>query len=235
MADGRLGRFHKRAVGYAVAANSGSPYMLEWYTTALRRLGADDRAFVEMLAVVDYFNNLNSLADGMDILNMSIGSSFQWPSYPTAVAASNLVDAGMIVVASIGNSGANGAYSTGARASVHAPGRRRAASTFRLRGAPLKPRTEPSGELLALARAGFLPLQENRLAVRPPEQRRPGGDGNAFRLVGHGDDHEGRVLAQERHDLAQPGFRKIGNKADARLFQASDNSRCQFRFHRCTK
>jgi hypothetical protein len=29
-------------------------------------------------------------ADGMDVLNMSIGSAFQWPQYPTAVAASNL-------------------------------------------------------------------------------------------------------------------------------------------------
>ena len=53
-------------------------------------------------------------ADGMQVLNMSIGSAFQWPTYPTAVAASNLVDAGVVVVASIGNSGANGVYSTGA-------------------------------------------------------------------------------------------------------------------------
>lgn len=55
-----------------------------------------------------------ALADGMDVLNMSIGSAFQWPQYPTAVAASNLVDAGMVVVASIGNSGANGLYAAGA-------------------------------------------------------------------------------------------------------------------------
>ena len=52
--------------------------------------------------------------DGMQVLNMSIGSSFQWPQYPTAVAASRLVDKGMVVVASIGNSGANGLYSAGA-------------------------------------------------------------------------------------------------------------------------
>lgn len=55
-----------------------------------------------------------ALSDGMDVLNMSIGSSFQWPQYPTAVAASNLVDQGMVVVASIGNSGANGLYAAGA-------------------------------------------------------------------------------------------------------------------------
>ena len=50
----------------------------------------------------------------MHVLNMSIGSSFQWPQYPTAQAADRLVNKGMSVVASIGNSGANGLYSAGA-------------------------------------------------------------------------------------------------------------------------
>ncbi len=52
--------------------------------------------------------------DGMQVLNMSIGSAFNWPQYPTAVAASRLVDKGMVVVASIGNEGANGLYAAGA-------------------------------------------------------------------------------------------------------------------------
>jgi subtilisin family serine protease len=55
-----------------------------------------------------------ALADDMDVLNMSIGSAFQWPQYPTAVASDRLVKRGMVVVASIGNSGANGLYSAGA-------------------------------------------------------------------------------------------------------------------------
>lgn len=55
-----------------------------------------------------------ALADGMDVLNMSIGSAFQWPQYPTAQASNRMVNRGMVVVASIGNSGANGVYSTGA-------------------------------------------------------------------------------------------------------------------------
>ena len=55
-----------------------------------------------------------ALADGMDVLNMSIGSSFQWPQYPTAQASDRLVNQGMVVVASIGNSGASGTYSAGA-------------------------------------------------------------------------------------------------------------------------
>lgn len=56
-----------------------------------------------------------ALADDMDVLNMSIGSAFNtWPQYPTAAASDLLVQQGMVVVASIGNSGANGVYSAGA-------------------------------------------------------------------------------------------------------------------------
>jgi subtilisin family serine protease len=52
--------------------------------------------------------------DGADVLNMSIGSAFQWPQYPTAQAANRLVDKGVVVVASIGNNGTNGLYAAGA-------------------------------------------------------------------------------------------------------------------------
>lgn len=56
-----------------------------------------------------------ALSDHMDIINMSIGSAFTWPQYPTAVAADRLVTKhGIVVVASIGNSGASGLYSAGA-------------------------------------------------------------------------------------------------------------------------
>lgn len=55
-----------------------------------------------------------ALEDGMDVLNMSIGSAYTWPRYPTALAANYLVDQGMVVVASIGNSGASGTFSAGA-------------------------------------------------------------------------------------------------------------------------
>jgi subtilisin family serine protease len=55
--------------------------------------------------------------DGVKILNMSIGASFQWPGYPTAQAASRLVEKkGIVVVASAGNSGTSGLYATGAPA-----------------------------------------------------------------------------------------------------------------------
>nr|WP_297428863.1 S8 family serine peptidase [uncultured Actinotalea sp.] len=56
-----------------------------------------------------------ALADGMDVVNQSLGAAFQaWPGYPTAVASDNLVAAGVVMVASIGNSGASGTWSAGA-------------------------------------------------------------------------------------------------------------------------
>ena len=55
-----------------------------------------------------------ALADGMQVLNMSIGSAFEWPQAPTAMASTRLVNKGVVVVASFGNSGANGLYSGGA-------------------------------------------------------------------------------------------------------------------------
>jgi minor extracellular serine protease Vpr len=49
-----------------------------------------------------------AFADHADVLNISIGSAFSnWPESPEAIAADNLADAGVVVVASIGNSGAN--------------------------------------------------------------------------------------------------------------------------------
>ena len=54
------------------------------------------------------------LEDGMDVVNMSIGAAFQWPQYPTSQASDRLVRRNIVVVASIGNSGAAGIYSAGA-------------------------------------------------------------------------------------------------------------------------
>jgi minor extracellular serine protease Vpr len=53
--------------------------------------------------------------DGMDVVNISVGAPFAaWPQYPTAAAADAMVDAGITVVASIGNNGANGLFSASA-------------------------------------------------------------------------------------------------------------------------
>src|SRR5262249_2969190 len=52
--------------------------------------------------------------DKADILNMSIGSAFACPQSPTGQAADRLARQGVIVVASIGNSGTSGLYAAGA-------------------------------------------------------------------------------------------------------------------------
>ncbi len=56
-----------------------------------------------------------ALADGMDVVNMSIGSAFSsWAEYPTAQASDALAREGVVVAASIGNEGDYGLYAAGA-------------------------------------------------------------------------------------------------------------------------
>ena len=53
--------------------------------------------------------------DKMDVVNMSIGYSFMsWPDYPTAQASDRLHKKGVVVVASAGNEGEYGLFSSGA-------------------------------------------------------------------------------------------------------------------------
>lgn len=47
-------------------------------------------------------------ADGMQVINQSLGAARQWPQYPTAQASSRLVAKGVVMVASIGNNGPGG-------------------------------------------------------------------------------------------------------------------------------
>jgi minor extracellular serine protease Vpr len=49
-----------------------------------------------------------ALADGMQVVNQSLGAARQWPQYPTAMAASRMVNKGVVMVASIGNNGPGG-------------------------------------------------------------------------------------------------------------------------------
>jgi minor extracellular serine protease Vpr len=49
-----------------------------------------------------------ALADGMQVINQSLGLGRQWPLYPTAQAASRLAKKGVVMVASIGNNGPGG-------------------------------------------------------------------------------------------------------------------------------
>ena len=60
-------------------------------------------------------------ADGMQVINQSLGAARQWPQYPTAQASSRLVSKGVVMVASIGNNGP-GASSPDALFAAGAPG-----------------------------------------------------------------------------------------------------------------
>jgi minor extracellular serine protease Vpr len=55
-----------------------------------------------------------AMADGMDIINMSLGASYQWPNYPTGVAIERMTQQGLIVVAAAGNNGGTGLFAIGA-------------------------------------------------------------------------------------------------------------------------
>lgn len=52
-------------------------------------------------------------ADGMQVINQSLGAARQWPQYPTAQASTRLVNKGVVVVASIGNNGPLGSSPDG--------------------------------------------------------------------------------------------------------------------------
>ncbi|MDN3543014.1 S8 family serine peptidase [Kinneretia asaccharophila] len=62
-----------------------------------------------------------ALADGMQVINQSLGASRQWPQYPTAQASARLARKGVVMVASIGNSGPGGSQPDGLYA-AGAPG-----------------------------------------------------------------------------------------------------------------
>jgi hypothetical protein len=52
--------------------------------------------------------------DRADVVNMSIGAAFQWPQYPSGMAADRLVKKGVVVTVSAGNSGDQGLIAGGA-------------------------------------------------------------------------------------------------------------------------
>ncbi len=116
------------AAGFGVTAAGATyagPYNSSIYTPGAFRIGPGVAPKAELYAyrvfgcagstnvVVDAIER--AVRDGMDVINMSLGSSFGDEHNADAVAASNAAKAGVIVVASSGNSGPN-PYITGSPA-----------------------------------------------------------------------------------------------------------------------
>ena len=64
MKPGKLDRVTKEIIAVAVSATNNCEYCILSHTDALRQLGLDDEAIMELMAVVDFFNGSNSVASG---------------------------------------------------------------------------------------------------------------------------------------------------------------------------
>src|SRR2546421_4262107 len=67
MKPGKLDRVTKEIIAVAVSATNNCEYCILSHTDALRQLGLDDEAIMELMAVVDFFNGSNSVASGLPI------------------------------------------------------------------------------------------------------------------------------------------------------------------------
>jgi minor extracellular serine protease Vpr len=116
------------AAGFGVLANGatfGGPYDTTTHTPNRFRVGPGvaPRAHLYAVRVFGCAGSTNETVDaiewsvdnGMDVINMSLGSDFGVSGDPSAVAADNAAQAGIVVVASAGNNGP-GQYITGAPA-----------------------------------------------------------------------------------------------------------------------
>lgn len=67
MAPGALDQRTKEMIAVAVSATNGCEYCIRSHTAAARKLGMDDAAFGELMAVVGMFNQTNKLVFGYQV------------------------------------------------------------------------------------------------------------------------------------------------------------------------
>ena len=67
MRPGKVDLLTKEIVALAVSATNGCDYCINSHTAAVQKLGLDDEALGEILAVVGLFNSTNKLADAYQI------------------------------------------------------------------------------------------------------------------------------------------------------------------------
>jgi AhpD family alkylhydroperoxidase len=67
MQPGKVDLLTKEIIALAVSATNGCAYCINSHTTAVKRLGLDDEALGEVLAVVGLYNQMNKLADAYQV------------------------------------------------------------------------------------------------------------------------------------------------------------------------
>src|SRR5919198_979126 len=67
MRPGKVDLLTKEIVALAVSATNGCVYCINSHTAAVQKLGLDDEALGEVLAVVGLFNAMNKLADAYQV------------------------------------------------------------------------------------------------------------------------------------------------------------------------
>ena len=67
MEPGKLDRLTREIIAVAVSAVNGCDYWLLVHTSAVRKLGLDDAAVLEIMAVVDLLSGYNKLMDGLQV------------------------------------------------------------------------------------------------------------------------------------------------------------------------
>lgn len=67
MQPGKVDLLTKEIIALAVSATNGCNYCINSHTAAVQRLGLDDEALGEVLAVVGLFNAMNKLAEAYQI------------------------------------------------------------------------------------------------------------------------------------------------------------------------
>ncbi len=64
---GKLDSLTKQIIAVAVSAVNGCEYWLDVHISAVQKLGLDDEAVLELMAVVDLFSGFNKLMDGLRV------------------------------------------------------------------------------------------------------------------------------------------------------------------------
>jgi AhpD family alkylhydroperoxidase len=67
MRPGKLDLLTKEIIALAVSATNGCSYCINSHTAAVQKLGLDDEALGELLAVVGLFNTTNKLAEAYQV------------------------------------------------------------------------------------------------------------------------------------------------------------------------